>query len=49
MPFGPADGLTVLPVPGGESAVLGGRASVLAKAKTLMTPYMRRQLGYSAG
>ncbi|WP_405625332.1 FAD-dependent oxidoreductase [Streptomyces sp. NBC_00016] len=49
VPFGPADGLTVLPVPGGESAVLGGRASVLAKAKTLMTPYMRRQLGYSAG
>ncbi|TQJ57797.1 NAD(P)/FAD-dependent oxidoreductase [Streptomyces sp. SLBN-115] len=49
VPFGPADGLTVLPVPGGESAVLGGRASVPAKAKTLMTPYMRRQLGYSAG
>ncbi|WP_406005050.1 FAD-dependent oxidoreductase [Streptomyces sp. NBC_00637] len=49
VPFGPADGLTVLPVPGGESAVLGSRTSVLAKAKTLMTPYMRRQLGYSAG
>ncbi|MDR6979609.1 NADH dehydrogenase FAD-containing subunit [Streptomyces sp. 3330] len=49
VPFGAADGLTVLPVPGGESAVLGGRTSVLAKAKTLMTPYMRRQLGYGAG
>ncbi|MER5197554.1 NAD(P)/FAD-dependent oxidoreductase [Streptomyces sp. NPDC002755] len=49
VPFGPADGLTVLPVPGGESAVLGSRTSVTAKAKTLMTPYMRRQLGYSAG
>ncbi|MFC4500231.1 MULTISPECIES: NAD(P)/FAD-dependent oxidoreductase [Streptomyces] len=48
VPFGPADGLTVLPVPGGDSAVLGGRPSVLAKAKTLMTPYMRRQLGYTA-
>lgn len=48
VPFGPADGLTLLPVPGGESAVLGGRTSVLAKAKTLMTPYMRRQLGYTA-
>ncbi|MER5427743.1 FAD-dependent oxidoreductase [Streptomyces sp. NPDC002588] len=48
VPFGPADGVTVLPVPGGESAVLGGRTSVLAKAKTLMTPYMRRQLGYTA-
>ncbi|MFJ8942253.1 NAD(P)/FAD-dependent oxidoreductase [Streptomyces sp. NPDC102395] len=48
VPFGPADGLTMLPVPGGETAVLGGRTSVLAKAKTLMTPYMRRQLGYTA-
>ncbi|MFF4803965.1 NAD(P)/FAD-dependent oxidoreductase [Streptomyces sp. NPDC001351] len=48
VPFGPADGLTLLPVPGGEGAVLGGRTSVLAKAKTLMTPYMRRQLGYTA-
>jgi NADH dehydrogenase FAD-containing subunit len=48
VPFGAADGLTLLPVPGGESAVLGGRTSVLAKAKTLMTPYMRRQLGYTA-
>ncbi|MFF4257807.1 NAD(P)/FAD-dependent oxidoreductase [Streptomyces sp. NPDC001663] len=49
VPFGPADGLTMLPVLGGESAVLGSRTSVLAKAKTLMTPYMRRQLGYTAG
>ncbi|MFF3850341.1 NAD(P)/FAD-dependent oxidoreductase [Streptomyces sp. NPDC002328] len=48
VPFGHADGLTMLPVPGGETAVLGGRTSVLAKAKTLMTPYMRRQLGYTA-
>ncbi|MEU5768287.1 NAD(P)/FAD-dependent oxidoreductase [Streptomyces asoensis] len=48
VPFGAADGLTVVPVPGGESAVLGSRTSVLAKAKTLMTPYMRRQLGYTA-
>jgi NADH dehydrogenase FAD-containing subunit len=48
VPFGPADGVTVLPVPGGESAVLGGRTTTLAKAKTLMTPYMRRQLGYTA-
>ncbi|WP_329223427.1 FAD-dependent oxidoreductase [Streptomyces sp. NBC_01485] len=48
VPFGSADGLTVLPVPGGESAVLGGRTTALAKAKTLMTPYMRRQLGYTA-
>jgi len=47
VPFGAADGLTLLPVPGGESAVLGGRTSALAKAKTLMTPYMRRQLGYT--
>ncbi|MFF8974764.1 NAD(P)/FAD-dependent oxidoreductase [Streptomyces sp. NPDC014995] len=48
VPFGAADGLTMLPVPGGETAVLGSRTSVLAKAKTLMTPYMRRQLGYTA-
>ncbi|MFF4269859.1 NAD(P)/FAD-dependent oxidoreductase [Streptomyces sp. NPDC001536] len=48
VPFGAADGMTLLPVPGGESAVLGSRTSVLAKAKTLMTPYMRRQLGYTA-
>jgi NADH dehydrogenase FAD-containing subunit len=48
VPFGPGDGLTMLPVPGGETAVLGSRTSVLAKAKTLMTPYMRRQLGYTA-
>ncbi|MFE0457332.1 NAD(P)/FAD-dependent oxidoreductase [Streptomyces sp. NPDC058914] len=48
VPFGPADGVTLLPVPGGETAVLGGRTSVLAKAKTLMTPYIRRQLGYTA-
>jgi NADH dehydrogenase FAD-containing subunit len=47
VPFGPADGLTMLPVPGGETAVLGSRTSVMAKAKTLMTPYMRRQLGYT--
>ncbi|MGW1952894.1 NAD(P)/FAD-dependent oxidoreductase [Streptomyces sp. NPDC001920] len=48
VPFGPADGVTLLPVPGGETAVLGGRTTTLAKAKTLMTPYMRRQLGYTA-
>ncbi|MGQ4403045.1 NAD(P)/FAD-dependent oxidoreductase [Streptomyces hayashii] len=48
VPFGSADGMTLVPVLGGESAVLGGRTSVLAKAKTLMTPYMRRQLGYTA-
>ncbi|MCD7437339.1 FAD-dependent oxidoreductase [Streptomyces lincolnensis] len=48
VPFGPADGITLLPVPGGENAVLGGRTAVLAKSKTLMTPYMRRQLGYTA-
>ncbi|MDT7845317.1 NAD(P)/FAD-dependent oxidoreductase [Streptomyces justiciae] len=48
VPFGAADGLTLLPVPGGENAVLGGRTTTLAKAKTLMTPYMRRQLGYTA-
>lgn len=47
VPFGAGDGLTILPVPG-ASAVLGARTSVLAKAKTLMTPYMRRQLGYTA-
>ncbi|MPY59181.1 NAD(P)/FAD-dependent oxidoreductase [Streptomyces spongiae] len=48
VPFGPADGVTMVPVPGGETAVLGGRTSTLAKAKTLMTPFMRRQLGYTA-
>ncbi|GKQ41836.1 NAD(P)/FAD-dependent oxidoreductase [Streptomyces sp. A012304] len=48
VPFGPSDGVTVLPVPGGETAVLGSRTTTLAKAKTLMTPYMRRQLGYTA-
>jgi NADH dehydrogenase FAD-containing subunit len=48
VPFGPAGGVTVMPVPGGETAVLGSRASTLAKAKTLLTPYMRRQLGYTA-
>jgi NADH dehydrogenase FAD-containing subunit len=48
VPFGPADGVTVLPVPRGETAVLGGRTTTLAKSKTLMTPYMRRQLGYTA-
>jgi hypothetical protein len=47
VPFGPADGVTVLPVPGGETAVHGSRTSVLAKAKTLMTPYTRRRLGYT--
>ncbi|WP_200308606.1 NAD(P)/FAD-dependent oxidoreductase [Streptomyces adelaidensis] len=48
VPFGPADGLTLLPVPGGETAVLGARTSTLAKARTLMTPYIRKQLGYTA-
>ncbi|WP_149823868.1 NAD(P)/FAD-dependent oxidoreductase [Streptomyces tailanensis] len=48
VPFGAADGLTLIPVPGGETAVLGGRTATLAKAKTLMTPYIRKQLGYSA-
>lgn len=48
VPFGPAGGVTVMPVPGGETAVLGSRTSTLAKAKTLLTPYMRRQLGYTA-
>ncbi|MEU3340829.1 FAD-dependent oxidoreductase [Streptomyces sp. NPDC006668] len=48
VPFGSADGVTAVPIPGGETALLGGRTSVLAKAKTLMTPYMRRQLGYTA-
>ncbi|MEE1761078.1 MULTISPECIES: NAD(P)/FAD-dependent oxidoreductase [unclassified Streptomyces] len=46
IPLGSADGITLVPVPGGETAVLGGRTSTLAKAKTLMTPYVRRQLGY---
>ncbi|MEW2400712.1 FAD-dependent oxidoreductase [Streptomyces sp. NPDC046862] len=48
VPFGPADGVTMVPVPGGETAVLGSRTTTLAKSKTLMTPYMRRQLGYTA-
>lgn len=48
VPFGASDGLTLVPVPGGESAVLGSRTTTVAKAKTLMTPYMRRQLGYTA-
>jgi NADH dehydrogenase FAD-containing subunit len=48
VPFGPADGVTLLPVPGGETAVLGSRTTTVTKAKTLMTPFMRRQLGYSA-
>lgn len=48
VPFGPADGMTMVPVPGGETAVIGGRTATLGKAKTLMTPYMRRQLGYTA-
>jgi NADH dehydrogenase FAD-containing subunit len=48
VPFGSDDGVTAVPIPGGQTAVLGGRTSVLAKAKTLMTPYMRRQLGYTA-
>lgn len=48
VPFGPADGVTMVPVLGGETAVLGSRASTLAKSKTLMTPFMRRQLGYTA-
>lgn len=46
IPLGSSDGITLVPVPGGETAVLGGRTSTLAKAKTLMTPYVRRQLGY---
>ncbi|MEV2216087.1 FAD-dependent oxidoreductase [Streptomyces sp. NPDC050997] len=48
VPFGASDGVTMMPVPGGETAVLGARTSTLAKAKTLLTPYMRRQLGYTA-
>ncbi|MGW0706399.1 NAD(P)/FAD-dependent oxidoreductase [Streptomyces sp. NPDC002643] len=48
VPFGPSDGVTLLPVPGGETAVLGSRTATLGKARSLMTPYMRRQLGYSA-
>lgn len=49
IPFGSHDGMTLVPVPGGESAVLGARTSVLAKAKRLMTPYVRKQLGYAGG
>ncbi|WP_416980195.1 NAD(P)/FAD-dependent oxidoreductase [Streptomyces sp. T028] len=48
VPFGPSDGVTVVPVPGGDTAVLGTRTTTMAKAKTLMTPFMRRQLGYTA-
>lgn len=48
--LGPADGVTVVPAPGGEAAVvLGSRPSALAKAKTLLTPHTRRRLGYTAG
>ncbi|MHB9863922.1 NAD(P)/FAD-dependent oxidoreductase [Streptomyces sp. YIM S03343] len=47
VPFGSADGMTMVPVPGGETAILGTRTSTLAKARTLMTPYIRRQLGYA--
>ena len=39
VPFGPSDGVTMVPVPGGQSAVLGSRMTTLAKAKTLMTPF----------
>ncbi|EKX62861.1 oxidoreductase [Streptomyces ipomoeae] len=48
VPFGSADGVALVPVPGGETAVLGGRTATLAKARTLMTPFIRKQLGYSA-
>ncbi|MEV6947472.1 FAD-dependent oxidoreductase [Streptomyces sp. NPDC051172] len=48
VPFGSADGVTVVPVPGGDTAVLGTRTTTVAKAKTLMTPFIRRQLGYTA-
>lgn len=48
IPFGHADGVTIVPVPGGETAVLGSRPIILTKSKNLMTPRMRRRLGYSA-
>ncbi|WP_128374507.1 NAD(P)/FAD-dependent oxidoreductase [Streptomyces cavernae] len=46
VPFGPDSGVTVIPTPGGPPVVLGGRATAAVKAKTLFTPYMKRQLGY---
>ncbi|MGP4046031.1 NAD(P)/FAD-dependent oxidoreductase [Streptomyces sp. 2A115] len=48
VPFGPADGITVLPMPRGETVVLGGRTTAGMKAKTLLVPHMHRQLGRSA-
>lgn len=48
VPFGPGDGVALFPVPGGETAVVSGRAAALGKARMLMTPYIRKQLGYPA-
>ncbi|MEV0224495.1 FAD-dependent oxidoreductase [Streptomyces sp. NPDC050704] len=48
VPFGPADGITVLPMPGGETAVLGGRTTAGMKARNLLVSHMHRQLGRSA-
>lgn len=44
VPFGPDGGGTVLPMLGRETAVLGNRATVAMKSKTLMVPYVRSLL-----
>jgi NADH dehydrogenase FAD-containing subunit len=45
VPFGPEGGTTVLPVLGKDALVLGNRATVRMKSKTLMLPIVKELLG----
>jgi NADH dehydrogenase FAD-containing subunit len=45
VPFGPGDGVTMMPRGEREAMVLGRRATVMLKSKSLLVPHTRAQLG----
>jgi NADH dehydrogenase FAD-containing subunit len=49
VPFGPDGGTTLLPVLGRDALVLGNRATVRVKSRTLMLPTVKELLGRPAG
>lgn len=49
VPFGPADGVTVLPMLGREGAVLGGHMTAALKGRSLFLSQTRGELGQAVG
>jgi hypothetical protein len=48
VPFGPGDGVTMMPRGEREAMLLGRRATVVLKSKSLLVPHQRALLGRPA-